>query len=776
MSTLAQEIIQQHQDAVLWKARYLWSKVKDPHDQAGAMEAIVAMLQRISNEPKRNAYIQLIAKDVKQKLSDKKETEKELQKKIGKAEKEQDKLKLTPDKTAKEAEKLEQLNRQIVEWQAQLNNLPEPVELKETDLRKEVKAAVTKKKGEIEALKTQAEIDKHVRTAADAGLPEDFEGSKEDIYNALQYGVYVHKGVYYARGGKNGDYEISNFTMTILYHVQTNDEAAYRTISLRNRYGVEKTINMNTDDFVSLGGFKKVIARFGDFIFKGTESDLARLQEMLQRREITTKYIDAMGWNARGKFFAWGNGITPIKEGLDIFYPTDVHGMVNIDGTRYLIPACSEMYADKDNEFTMEKQFVYLPPPNNNVNWQWWTEMMLYVYYTRSISGILHYLCTLYRSAIYRNIRKFPLLNLFGPKGSGKSEMAISLMYMFGLDSSAVSLEGESTPKSFMRKIAQKTDAYVWLDEYKNNQVKHIGSLKNIYDGTGYDRAKMTNDNQTKQTPVRASVILSGQEMPTAEPALFSRVIMESFDGKDRNPDKFQELKRTEQLGLSHLTAQMLQHRGLIDQRFSEMQPVIMKELAREIDNNEVMDRMILNISILLTTMYLLESRIYFPFSYNDAKEHLKANLIQQHMIMQGTDNVAKWWQVVEQLFNARLIHDGRDFLLQDGYLFIKIQAVHPLYVKEMIAQRDANFLAQSTLEYYLKLDKSIYIDRKKKRFKDGSNTEVMQFAYNRLNIDLIRVAGSDMLSDDQIEARLNEKYTEMGVANTVHKPNIEPI
>lgn len=762
---IAAEILGKHQDGVLWKGNYLWSKAKDPDAKAKALEDITAMLLRIANEPKRNAYVTLLSKDIKTKTQVEKEKAKNLQKQIDKAEKDKEKLLAKEKRNDAEELQVSDLMNQLKQWKKELAAIDDdPVEIKESELKGLVKAAVTKKKADLEAARTRAELEKTVRNAADAGLPEDFEGDKEDIYNALQYGVYVHKGVYYSRGQK-GDYEISNFTMSILYHVQTGDEHAYRMVALKNRYGFECTIQMNTDDFVSLGSFKKVIARRGDYVFKGTESDLSRLQELLQKTEVATKFIDTMGWHRRGSFWAWGNGLSPANPEHERFYPTDIHGMVEYNKKKYLIPACADLYSEKDDEFIMEKQFIYTPAPSKEVNWKWWSQRMIDVYNTRAISGILHYICTIHRDCIYRSLRKFPILNLFGPKGTGKSEMAISLMYLFGCDSQAINLEGESTPKSYMRKIAQKTNAYVWMDEYKNNQAKHIGSLKGIYDGTGYDRAKMTNDNQTKQTPVRASVILSGQEMPTAEPALFSRVIMESFDGKERNPEAFQELKRTEQFGLGFLTAEMIQYRGIIDQQFAETQPVVMKELAKEIANNEVMDRMVLNISVLLSTMHLLRERVWLPFTYAEAKSHLISNVLNQHHIMQGSDNVARWWQIVEQLHVQKIIFDGRDFELQDGYLFIKIQNVHPMYTKEMIAQRDANVLAKSTLEYYLKLDKATYVDKKKKRFGDGSNADCMQFVYNRLGIDLIRIPGDNYgMTEEDRAYRYKQKYREMGL------------
>jgi hypothetical protein len=50
-----------------------------------------------------------------------------------------------------------------------------------------------------------------------------------------------------------------------------------------------------------------------------------------------------------------------------------------------------------------------------------------------------------------------------------------------------------------------------------------------------------------------------------------------------------------------------------------------------------------------------------------------------------------------------------------------------------MIQQRDMNFLTKSTLEHYFTLDKTVWIDHKKKRFRDGSNTWSHKFKYDAL-------------------------------------------
>ena len=57
------------QDAIIWKSQKLWTKAKDPDDQAEAMDDIVEMLACIENETKRSSYIELVQKRNKIKIT-----------------------------------------------------------------------------------------------------------------------------------------------------------------------------------------------------------------------------------------------------------------------------------------------------------------------------------------------------------------------------------------------------------------------------------------------------------------------------------------------------------------------------------------------------------------------------------------------------------------------------------------------------------------------------------------------------------------------------------
>lgn len=689
-----------HQDAVLWKAEKLWSTATDPDDQASAMDEMVTMICAIENETKQQQYIDLVEKKLK---------------------------------------------------------------IKSRLLKKQVKDELTRRLAKKQADIAKKKLEARYSNAEDAGLADGFNGN---IHDALKYGIYEHEGVYYTKGQRGADYPVSNFTMKILYHVKTSDERAYRLIAVKNIYGFESFINMNTDDFVSLGPFKKVLARRGDYVFKGTDSDLSRLQEFLQRDEVPTIYVDTLGWHGRGKFFAWANGILPVDDDGGRFLEIDEYGIVPFNQKNYFIPALSRMYAEKEYEFVNEKKFIYRQP-DKEFAFKEWSRLFYETYGPKSIAGILFYAGSLFRDIIMRQVQRYPLLCLFGPPGAGKGQMAESLMCMFGEKQDQIMLGGASTVVGFMRKFAQLSNAIVWLDEYKNNlPFKFIESFKNIYDGKGYERGKMTNDFSTESTPIRSSCILSGQDMPTIEPALFMRVILLSFEeGKfsEKQRSSFQRLKDLEAPGLSYITSDILRHRDHVEQNFKQVYHSIFRQSLQEITSAEVDDRMIVNTSLLLSFMHLFKDRLQFPFGYNEAKSFLIDNTIYQHNILQGNSDIAKFWQVVESLFHQDIIQEGKDFVLEHGYIFLRLMQVHPHYLKEMRQRGDANALAKPTIEHYLKLDKSVFIEYVRKRFPDGSNNWTYKMKYNRLGIDLIRVKGM-FSTDEQKAAALKEKYHEMEV------------
>ena len=134
--------------------------------------------------------------------------------------------------------------------------------------------------------------------------------------------------------------------------------------------------------------------------------------------------------------------------------------------------------------------------------------------------------------------------------------MANSLMALFGTPQDPLMLGGASTVVGFMRKLGQFSNAITWLDEYKNDiGEKKIESLKNIWDRVGYERGTKDQTNKTQTTPVTSSAIISGQEMPNVEPALFSRTVLCEFRASQRSQQEVNDFNTLRRMVARHYPA-----------------------------------------------------------------------------------------------------------------------------------------------------------------------------------------------------------------------------
>lgn len=594
-------------------------------------------------------------------------------------------------------------------------------------------------------------------------------GDDDSTNEFLQFGIYLDKatGCYWSLDNKEKKRRVSNFNLRILYHINTGADEAYKFMQIKSIHGLEKTFRINTDDFVSAGSFKRVIMRYGNFIWMGMDHDLVRLQDMLQRHEKHTEMVATLGWNKRNKFYAFANGIyDTVKQQ---FLPIDSYGIVekdnNGDKINFFIPALSKAFADKDDLFSNEKKFRFI---NGKTTYSEWSNQFVKVFGDNGRIGLVFWACALFSDILFKSMgQRMPMPFSYGKRGSGKGTMTQSLTRMWGEKQDQIMLGGATTVVGFMRKMAQFSNGLVWLDEYKNNlQIKVIESIKNLFDRIGYERGKKDNGFSTESTPILSAVWLSGQEMPTAEPALFTRTILLTFVEStftEQERQEFRKLQRMEDDGISHLTVDFLAHRGLFEEKFQEVYEDSLREFSTYINNNDVDERLVGNYSMLLATARIMNGLNMLPFDLNDFRSQCRNMVMNQYFILKGSDDTSKFWQVVEQLVSSYVLKSEEHFSLANGFIYIYVQDVYHHYVKAMNDRREVNILDKSTLENYLKSDSKSYVSRKKKTIGQKYSW-AMQFKYKELDIDLIRGTSPH---------EIKQKYVEMGLTYETDKDEV---
>ena len=369
--------------------------------------------------------------------------------------------------------------------------------------------------------------------------------------NLRKYGFCEENGCYYGLTDK-GEVQWSNFTMRPLFHI-LDQERPRRLYELKGAGSRKKVlVDMDMEELISIAKFRKKLEGIGNYIWSGNENDMIKLKSYLYENTETANLVTQMGWNPAG-FYAWGNGI--YVDGA--FRTADEYGIVaTSEGEKikyWYIPAAAK--ATDGEAYERQRKFVHRSL--QNVKFGEYMREFVAVHGDNGKIGLCYWLASLFRDIVTGATRSFPILNLFGPKGSGKTELGAALMAFFVGDNKAPNLKN-STPIALNDDVAYASNALVHFDEYKNDlNPKMIEFLKGLYDGVGRTKMGGANYSDRKMTSVRTGVIVSGQEIPTADIALFHRCVFLPFLRSEftlEERQRFSALRIVQEKGLTALT------------------------------------------------------------------------------------------------------------------------------------------------------------------------------------------------------------------------------
>jgi hypothetical protein len=329
------------------------------------------------------------------------------------------------------------------------------------------------------------------------------------------------------------------------------------------------------------------------------------------------------------------------------------------------------------------------------------------------------YFASLFRDIIVSIFRFFPILNIFGPKGTGKSEMAVSLSKLFGDLPVGLNMTNSTLP-ALADHVSHTSNAICHVDEYKNSvEYEKIEFLKGLWDGTGRNRMNMEKDRKKEMTAVDTGIVLTGQEMTTADNALFSRVVFLSFTKtKFTSEEKtnFEELKNTEKQGLTQITNEMLLYRDCFLHDYVNEYNAAMDDVLQYINKLDTEDRILKNWTVLLAAFRLLKDKIKLPFTYEKAVEIFTSLMKRQNQEVFAGNEVSDFWNIYQDLFSQGIIEDDFDFKIKFQDV-IKLKArkiekpmrvlyINPIRIFNQYARtkREINEkkLPKDSLQYYI--------------------------------------------------------------------------
>ena len=518
---------------------------------------------------------------------------------------------------------------------------------------------------------------------------------------------------------------------------------------------------------------------------KSKKLNLTQFQKLklkLYEETRTCQEVTNLGWQKEG-FWTWANGM--INDSGD-FVPIDEYGIVNYNNHDYFIPAFSKIYLKDKSIFIDERKFQYRKP---TIDLKSWMSLFVKVHGDNAMVGFAWYVSALFRDHILYLNDNFPLLNLFGQKGSGKNTLAYSLLSLFGKKQTEFNIHN-GTKAGLAKHLEMFSNAIAFIDEYKNNlDFDKIETLKSIYNAIGRSRLNMDKGGKKETTEVNQAVIVAGQEMPTIDVALSTRMLFLQFLSKEglskEAKNNFEKLQEIERDGLPHITVELLKHRKYFIEHYKVNYDTVMRDLIRNTSSEDINDRLLRNICTVLASFKTIESKFDFSFDFRALFNHGLSVTRNHNKQIKQSDEIGVFWSLLEAMFDDNYLIDKWHFRVKtiqhlkttqhklefpEGkkVLKFKFNAVAKLYA-EHLRKRGEKPLPQDSLQHYLQTNKNFigieksckfsrkdWVQSEAKVVQQYQTTSAFCFDYMPLGISLER----DQFFASDSSNNTNEKQT----------------
>lgn len=480
---------------------------------------------------------------------------------------------------------------------------------------------------------------------------------------------------------------ISNFIMQFLYQFPDGTNNAKSLIKLQNKYGEIALLEVDANDMTNSSKFKAALKSKGNFHFYGiTTYHLDRIQEFHNLEYKRAKELSTLGYISEGDFYAFSNGIVADGKLIEV----DKMGIVEYHNQYYYLPAFSFLNKDSDS-YLNEKNFVF---QSSNMGLYRYSDLLYQAYGKSALIGMAFLVATIFRDVIFNYKQNFPYLFIFGLPGAGKTSFIDMLMLVFGKSQDGTSLSNTSTIKGIARKTAQLKNALVYFKEYSNNGMTNeiITLLKTAYDGIGYERAQMSNDNKTQTTRTHSGVIIDGNELPEKNSAVFSRCVLLSFPKSDYSEIQsraFQELKELSKAGFGNVFLDVWNFRNEVKNSFE----IVYKDILSKLKANECKgmenDRFAEHIALLWAPIKIIATKKENAFGFNP--DQLLMDLIDlakvQNELFVQTNEVKQFLDIMVMMSeNGSYLYE-KDYCneKESPHIFrVKMDKIYSLYAGEM--------------------------------------------------------------------------------------------
>lgn len=561
-------------------------------------------------------------------------------------------------------------------------------------------------------------------------LPNGIHWTREMYDSVIAYGIFILKHQVYcaykigaiqnSNGEKVDEYMFrssSNFSIRILQHIM-DEKFPMRLVEIENIYGKKITFDCQSAEFTTMLKFKALIEGKGNFSWKGTPTEYEKLKMKLMDDMGEGRMINVLGWQPEG-FFAFNNCAVN-SEIIDY----DENGRFDYKGEAFYVPSANHIYKANPYKFVNQRKVLYI---DTNLTFRKWSQQMVKVHRNHAILPICFGIACCFSDYIYKTLKFFPMMFLYGAASTGKGNLIRGIQSLFGEPQDTMTITGSAnTDKAKIRVFAQFNNMVVFLDEY-NNTLKQEGieMLKGLWDRHGYTRGNIDSNFGTNTVPISSGVMMTGNDYPANNELITRLIVIEMMKDKFSPEEKknFDELNTMIRMGYSNLLVEFVKHRKDFQLAFIKTFSSTKREMSELLDGIDLVERMVDNVAVLATVYKIFEKKLNFSFSMEDLKKEIRLVIEKQNTKRDTAGDVQKFWDCFIQAIRDSKIAFGVNFTLDGSNLIFYFRDIHNAYLQTHYLLYRTNGLHKSTLLDKLKKSNSFKEDLKSIRIGDRNSS-----------------------------------------------------
>jgi hypothetical protein len=453
-----------------------------------------------------------------------------------------------------------------------------------------------------------------------------------------------------------------------------------------------------------------------------------------------------------------------------------------------------------DDPYENDKYLRYQKSP---VTFQQYAQHMMKMHLENGMPLICYAFVSLFKDIITA-YEKCPLLYGYGIVQSGKSTWAEGLYYLFYDKYSKPFNLNQGTVYAFFNRMERFRNCPQLFNEFDEDFIdeEFFRAFKSFYDGEGRDRGKGIKG-KTETQKINCTVILVGQTLTTRDGAsVLIRSIPVNFrdpgERSDIEKHNYDIWNAWTNSGVNSCLTEIIQHRKYFKENFFRIfneELVKLKTSMRE-SGDQFKERIVKNYCILLAagkvmieafqanSQQLTANSKPFDFSYEELFEYSRKHIISLSRMISEVDNLAIFWKTVEFLYEKGDILEDVDFKINEEtevrkkvekeiisspfdkptkILYLRLTKIYPLYAQNFRQTTGSKPINERTLVTYFESNKQFIGNNPSSSFEAPGGkrqiTSSYMFNYAKVGINLERqdIPAEDLRKPAEFDAYISK-------------------